>query len=122
MLTFPGDPPFKIESFFSRARGDPFDLALMSLGTHLGTHVDPPAHYLDGGATVDQVPVEIMIGPGIVLDMTGRSRIDRQALEESALRDHVRVLFKTNNSKLLWAEEFREDYAYLAGGNGLFFH
>jgi kynurenine formamidase len=77
MLTFPGDPPFKIDSFFSRANGDPFDLALMSIGTHLGTHVDPPAHYLDGGATVDQIPLDVMVGPGIVMDMRGRRQIDR---------------------------------------------
>jgi arylformamidase len=113
MLTFPGDPPFKIDPFFSRAKGDPFDLALMSINTHLGTHVDPPAHYLDGGATVEQIPLEIMIGPGVVLDMAGRSRIDRQALEESDLQDHARILFKTDNSKLLSSSEFHEQYTYL---------
>src|SRR5512139_922770 len=87
MLFFPGDPPFRIEPFLSRKKGDPFDLALMSMATHLGTHVDPPAHYLDGGATADQIPLEAMIGPGIVLDMRGRAQIDREALEESDLKD-----------------------------------
>ena len=37
MVTFPGDPTFKMEPFFQRAKGDPFNLALMSMGTHLGT-------------------------------------------------------------------------------------
>ena len=57
-------------------------MALLSLGKHLGTHMDPPAHYLDGGATVDQVPLETLVGPGIVLDMRGRREIDGKALEE----------------------------------------
>ncbi len=113
MLTFPGDPPFKIERFLSRQRGDTFDLALMSMATHLGTHVDPPAHYLDGGATVDQIPLEAMIGSGVVLDMRGKARIDREALEKSDLKHHIRVLFKTDNSPKLLLREFCEDYVHL---------
>ena len=113
MLTFPGDPPFKMQPFFQRAKGDPFDLALLSMGTHLGTHVDPPAHYLDGGATVDQVTLETMIGPGIVLDMTGRAAVDRRALEKSPLDGHIRVLLKTDNSPRLFDSTFRTDYVHL---------
>lgn len=113
MLIFPGDPPFRMEPVCSRKKGDPFDLALISMGTHLGTHVDPPAHYLDGGATVDQLPPEAMIGPGIVLDMRGRARIDREALERSDLKHHIRVLFKTDNSPRLLMREFLEDYVHI---------
>ena len=113
MVTFPGDPPFQIKPFFQRHRGDPFDLALMSIGTHLGTHVDPPAHYLDGGSTVDEIPLEILVGPGVVLDMRGKSLIDRQALEEAPLEDHVRVLFKTDNGPRLLQSSFHEDFVHL---------
>ena len=113
MATFPGDPPFQIKPFFQRSRGDPFDLALMSVGTHLGTHVDPPAHYLDGGSTVDEIPLEILVGPGVVLDMRGRSYIDRLALEEAPLGDHVRVLFKTDNGPHLIKSTFYEDFVHL---------
>lgn len=120
MVTFPGDPPFKIEPFFQRQKGDPFDLALMSMGTHLGTHVDPPAHYLDGGATVDLIPLETLIGPGVILDMTGRSRIDRAALERSALGAHVRVLFKTDNGPRLLESSFREDYVHLTEDGAMY--
>jgi arylformamidase len=113
MVTFPGDPPFQIKPFFQRHKGDPFDLALMSIGTHLGTHVDPPAHYLDGGSTVDEIPLEILVGPGVVLDMRGKSLIDRQALEEAPLEDHVRVLFKTDNGPRLLQSSFHEDFVHL---------
>jgi len=41
MVTFPGDPPFTMSPMFERNRGDAFDLALLSMGTHIGTHVDP---------------------------------------------------------------------------------
>lgn len=113
MITFPGDPLFKIEPFFERKKGDPFDLALMSMATHVGTHVDPPAHYLDNGYTVDQIPLDILVGPGIVLDMRGRPYVDREALVASAAGDYDRVLFKTDNGPRLLESTFHEDYVYL---------
>jgi len=76
MITFPGDPPFRIETFFETRKGDPFNLALLHMGTHLGTHVDPPAHYLEGGATVDQVPLDVLVGPGVLLDLRGHQPQD----------------------------------------------
>jgi len=35
-----------------------------------GTHVDPPAHFADNGATMDEIPLKQMILPLIVLDDT----------------------------------------------------
>ena len=113
MVTFPGDPPFRMEPCFQREKGDPFDLALISMGTHLGTHVDPPAHYLEGGATVDEIPLNTLVGPGIVLDMRGVSQIDRHSLEDTPLGDHVKVLLKTDNGPLLLESSFHEDYVHL---------
>lgn len=113
MAIFPGDPQFAIEPLFQCSKGDRFNLAVMTLGTHLGTHVDPPAHYLEGAASVDRLPLESLIGPGVVLDMTGRAVVDRRALESSALGDHVRVMLKTDNSARLLDSEFHEDYVHL---------
>jgi arylformamidase len=113
MVTFPGDPPFQTKPFFQRRKGDPFDLALLSMGTHLGTHLDPPAHYLDGGSTVDELPLEALVGPGMVLNMTGRPSVDRKALEESQMGDHVRILLKTDNSPRVREPSFHEDYVHL---------
>jgi len=113
MVSFPGDPPFQTKPFFQRHKGDSFDLALLSMGTHLGTHVDPPAHYLDGGATVNELPLESLIGPGVVLDMRGRPSVDRLALEESLMGDHVRILLKTDNGTRLLESSFYEDYVHL---------
>jgi kynurenine formamidase len=41
-----------------------------------GTHVDPPAHFAEGGITVDQIPLKQMILPLIVLDNTGYQKKD----------------------------------------------
>lgn len=113
MVTFPGDPPFKIEPFFQKSKGDPFNLARMSLATHVGTHVDPPAHYLDGGRPVDEIPLTTLVGPAVVLDMRGRAQIDRAALQAVPLGDHKRVLFKTDNGPRLLEPGFHENFVHL---------
>lgn len=113
MMSFPGDPAVKIEGLFDRKHGDPFNLALLSLGTHSGTHIDAPSHYLDGGLTVDEIPPETLLGPGIVLDMRNKSRIDLVSLKDVDLSSNERVLFKTDNSPWLNESSFRDDFVYL---------
>jgi len=120
MLLYPGDPPFKLQSRYRLANGDPFNLCEMSMGTHIGTHVDPPAHYFDKGQGVDHIPVSVMVGPGIVLDMRGRPYVDRQALVESPIAGHRRVLLKTDNASRLLQTEFAADYVYLTEDGAAF--
>jgi arylformamidase len=114
MLVYPGDPDFRITPVYQRQKGDSSNLSLMSMGTHAGTHVDSPNHFLENGASVDELPLESLIGPGIVLDMQGRSCIDREALASSPIGEHVRVLFKTDSGRFLSQGIFRGDHTYLA--------
>jgi arylformamidase len=109
---YPGDPPFEIQP--SPARGSaPFRLSLLTLTTHTGTHVDAPAHFLDGGATIDQLPLEILVGKARVVEIVARERIDRSDLEAQDLRDDLRVLLKTRMSGQLLRPEYQTDHLYL---------
>jgi kynurenine formamidase len=47
---------------------------------HYGTHLDAPAHFSAGGATVDQIPAARLIGPAVVIDV-------RDETEEAAPQD-----------------------------------
>jgi arylformamidase len=120
MIRYPGDPSFKLQGLYRLANGDAFNLCEMSMATHTGTHVDPPAHYFDKGAGVDQIPLSTMVGPGIVLDMRGRPYVDRRALADSPLDGNRRVLLKTDNSPSLLQSEFRADYVYLTEDGATF--
>ncbi len=42
----------------------------MVIGTHTGTHVDAPRHFIPGGATIDQLPLEPFVGPASIVDFT----------------------------------------------------
>ncbi len=64
---FPGDDPVGVRTVATHAdRG--YAARRLDLGTHSGTHVDAPAHLLAGGATLDQLPLDLWIGPGVLLD------------------------------------------------------
>jgi kynurenine formamidase len=41
---------------------------------HGGTHMDAPVHFAEGSHTADQVPLESLVGPALVIDVTEASR------------------------------------------------
>ena len=114
MVVFPGDPPFKTEPVSRIETGEDYNLTRFSMGTHLGTHVDPPAHFIDNGATVDQVALETLVGPGVVADLRGCPQIDRRALEKAAIAGYKRVLLKTDNGPRLLEAPLHPDTVHLA--------
>jgi arylformamidase len=92
---WPGDPPVLVEAVARVADGDPADVSRLALGTHTGTHVDPPAHFLPGTTTVDALPLDVLIGPAVVAGLPA-GPIDGAALESAALAEgSTRVLLKT---------------------------
>lgn len=49
-----------------------FASKLLIMSDHAGTHVDAPYHFIESGATIDRVPPETLLGPAVLLDVTGR--------------------------------------------------
>lgn len=66
MPVYPGDPTVRFEGF-ADYDADGFRVTELRLGTHVGTHVDAPAHFLPGGETVDQLPLDALIGAARVV-------------------------------------------------------
>jgi len=96
------------------AEGSRSNVSRITLGTHTGTHVDPPIHFIPDGKAVDELDLEVLIGPALVVDMRGRSAITIADLEATIPAGVERLLFKTDNSRL-WARggEFTPDYVAL---------
>lgn len=113
MLSFPGDPAFECRQIFQTSTGAPFNLSALRMGSHTGTHIDPPAHYIAGGQTVDEIPPEVLVGSAIVLDLRSEGCINRRVLENSDLQGYKRILFKTGNGRKLLQRQFTQDYVYL---------
>ncbi len=112
MPTWPGDPAVTIEPASRIEKGDHSNFSRLSFGNHIGTHIDPPIHFIPGGKTVDQLDLSALYGPARVIDMTHiKYAITQKELEAAKLdRNEIRILFKTRNS-LLWTEPgFQKDY------------
>jgi kynurenine formamidase len=57
---------------------------LLTLGSHTGTHIDAPYHFLKDGQRIDEIPVKRFIGRGILIDVSDKSEralIDRADLK-----------------------------------------
>jgi arylformamidase len=113
LLTWPGDPGIEVQPAKRIARGDPSNVSELRIGTHTGTHVDPPVHFVEGADPIDRVPLDVLFGDAVVADLTGAGAIGPSELEELDLRDGTeRLLCKTKNSEL-WTRgrvEFPDDY------------
>lgn len=114
---YPGDPPIRIGVHSAIARGDPANVSTLALGSHSGTHVDAPSHFLSGGDTVDRLPLERLVGPAVVLDVSrGAGGIGAEELAGHDLADRGRVLLRTGNADLLRRGEFSPGYRALTLG------
>ena len=113
MVTYPGDPAVRLERVASIDRGDVCNLSRLDLGVHSGTHVDAPLHFSDGGPGADALPLDVLVGPARVLDLTEieGAEIGPGAFEGVELPE--RVLLKTRNSELWARDEFVEEYVAL---------
>ena len=84
----------------SMADGAPGDVSRWLIGSHTGTHLDAPAHFVQGGVTIEGLPAERFVGPARVLDLTAVAgdEITAEDLQAAGLGDDERVLLKTRNS------------------------
>ena len=102
MLVWPGDPAVAVEPSSRIVDGDPANVSQLRLGTHTGTHVDPPSHFLEGAGTADELPLDVLVGDAVVADLTGLpgpigpDELDGVEVPEGT----VRLLLKTDNSRL----------------------
>lgn len=123
MPLWPGDPGFKWTQTKSIERGDAANISNISLGSHTGTHIDAPVHFVQGAKTIDKVSVETLIGKATVFNIDSRQRITEDDLKKLDLEGVTRALFKTRNSNLWKTGEFTDDFVafdipaaqYLAG-------
>lgn len=115
---YPGDPPLRFEPVMQIGADCPCSLTQLVLSTHTGTHLDPPSHFLPGGASLDQLSLERFLGPALVVAVEG-NRVEPGHLEGAHLRGRslagANVLFRTRDSERPETEPFGEDFASISG-------
>lgn len=113
MHSYPGDPELRVEAVRRTAAGDVCNLTLLTMGSHTGTHVDAPYHFLGDGPRLGEVALDRMVGEALVADLRGRAAVDAAALAGVALRAGDILLCRTDNSWRWESPAFRRDFTYL---------
>ena len=114
--TYPGDPGIEIRDWITLANGDPANVSVLNFGAHTGTHVDAPAHFIEGAKKVESLELDVLIGEAEVIAVPEDHRvIDEKFVTANCPPGTRRILFKTRNSEF-WNEptpQFHTDFTYL---------
>ena len=123
MVVYEGDPPVQLHRVTTIAGGEASNLTRLDLGAHTGTHIDAPAHFIDGAPGIESIPLDALLGAVTVLDATHCSAditsadvatmMPGRPEGESAIAVRERILFKTANSRLWDLDHFSADYVGL---------
>ena len=107
---FPGDPPIVFRRMHSLAAGDPLTLSEVCLGSHAGTHVDAPSHFIDGAKCLGDYPVDAFLGPASVLACEKVKVVDLELIAGTSIPKRHHVLIKTANSEFVDEQQFHPEY------------
>jgi arylformamidase len=76
--------------------------------------MDAPRHFIEGGATIETMPIEATVGRARVIEIKDPEMIRKTEVEFYKPEKGERILFKTRNSSHAWkTSEFQEEYIYI---------
>ncbi|MEO8288837.1 MAG: cyclase family protein [Chloroflexota bacterium] len=114
MTVWADEIPVELDPMLT-VQADGAAVSRLCLGTHTGTHVDPPSHFIEGGAGADRLPLDAMIGPCSVRRFLERFEITAEQLAAANLpRDTKRLLLATPSADLWDIPGFHTNYTGLS--------
>ena len=118
MPVYPGDPSPSFESY-STLQKDGVNLTKITMGSHTGTHVDAPRHFIRDGIGIDRIPLNKLIGEAYVADLSKKpigggitSKDLRRELETEIASDDIVAIY-TGCSEHWGDKSINRDYTYL---------
>lgn len=115
MVHWPGDPEVRIDRVLDTSRGDRCNVSSIAIGSHTGTHMDPPFHYVPGGVSLDAMPFDATIGRARVIEIGDSESVKLEELSRHDIARGERILLKTRNSARCWeTDEFIEEFVYIS--------
>jgi arylformamidase len=68
---WPGDPSVVLERISKMEDGENNNVSRLAISAHTGTHVDAPYHFIRDGSTIEQLPLDVLVGPAQVVQLPG---------------------------------------------------
>jgi len=120
MPIYPGDPSPSFENY-STLRKDGVNLTKIIMGSHTGTHLDAPRHFIQDGIGIDKILPNKLIGEAYVADLSKKpigsgitSEDLRRELEDKIVKDDIVIVY-TGCSEYWGDASISREYTYLTG-------
>jgi arylformamidase len=111
---WPGDPEPRTYLMKSQEGGYRCNVTRIDTGVHFGTHLDAPCHFIEGGKSVEDLDLDVLVGPCVVVEIRDVMEIGPEHLEAAGIPEGTeRLILKTDNSAL-WddpSHAFVKEYA-----------
>jgi len=115
MVSWPGDPAFEVSRVRDMERGDGANVSRLTMGSHSGTHMDAPRHFIRSGNDISSMPLDATVGVARIIEIFDAQSIKRDELAQNGIRLGERILLKTMNSLRVWkTNAFVEDFVYIS--------
>ncbi len=89
---YDGDPKPTANSLKDINYGETYNLSSFEMCTHNGTHIDAPSHYINGGMTIDEIPLSKFYGACTVVEISGL--LTGRDMEKILPKCKKKVIFK----------------------------
>ena len=120
MPIYPGDPSPSFENFATLQK-DGVNLTKLVMGSHTGTHLDAPRHFIEDGIGIDRIPPGKLIGEAYVANLSKKpigsgitSQDLQRELEGKIVKDDIVAVY-TGCSEHWDDVSILRDYTYLTG-------
>jgi len=92
IAVFPGDDPTELDQVRTLAI-DGFNNYRLSIGMHVGTHIDGPKHMTSDARLMADLPLEMFMGKGVLIDVRGEAKIEFRESFRAIIQPESIVLF-----------------------------
>jgi arylformamidase len=118
MPTYPGEPQPEFQPFFKLGR-DKVNLTRLIMGSHTGTHVDAPKHFISTGDSVNKIPLDKFMGEAVTFDMSTKSvgqgitNLDLDTYSKIVKAGDIILIYTGTSDRWNKDENIRQNFTYL---------
>ncbi len=111
LVHWPGQLGLRVRMLQTMAK-DSVEVSELMMSSHTGTHIDAPRHFVAGTGSVDQIDLNKLIGPALVVSVKPRHGIEilPSDLPIKQWKGVERIFFKTTDTKKLHSKEFTDRF------------
>ncbi len=112
---YPGTPDIEVRGIKTVER-DGYAEGKLSFTSHIGTHLDAPAHMIKGGATLDSLSIERFVGSALVIPIDNTLSIESDLIIRSIdlYGKPDWIILKTGWSQKWGSNEYFNDFPILS--------